>query len=91
MVLVAIVLGGCGGGPDDDQQAEAKQPPPAAEHTELRDAAKAPLERAEGVQQTLDERAAKMDAETRAAIDGAAPEEDPNAKKDDKDVQENEE
>jgi hypothetical protein len=86
MLLVAVALSACGGNPGDDQAAQ--QPPPATQSTELRDAAQAPLERAEGVQQTLDERAAKLDAETRAALD---PSEDPNVTKDKKDDHEDEE
>ena len=91
MVLVALALNACGGSPDDDQAA-AQQPPPASQSTELRDAAQAPLQRAEAVQQTLDERAAKLNAETRAALDqDADPNEDPNAAKDKKDDHEDEE
>jgi PBP1b-binding outer membrane lipoprotein LpoB len=87
MVLFAVVLAGCGGSPDE-QQATVKAPPPAAQqNTELRDAAQAPLERAQAVQQTLDQNAAKLDAETKAAVDGnAAPADDPNATKDDDDT-----
>jgi hypothetical protein len=39
------------------------------------------------VQQTLDQNAAKLDAETKAAVEGnAAPADDPNATKDDDDT-----
>jgi hypothetical protein len=87
-VLVAFALAACGGNPGDEETATDQASPPA-QSTELRDAARAPIERAEGVQHTLDERAAKLDAQTRAAVDpDASPNEDPSARKDKKDEDE---
>jgi len=81
--IASVVLIACGGGPDESQQESAKaaaQP----QDTELLDSTQATLDRARAVQDTVDEHAAKLDAQTREAMGEAPaatdPNEDPNAK-----------
>jgi hypothetical protein len=89
LVAIAACLAACGQRPEEEA---AATPPPAAaptttqstetaQSTELRDAAQAPLERAEDVQETLDERAAQMRATLESETEGD--DADDPAKKDD--------
>jgi PBP1b-binding outer membrane lipoprotein LpoB len=87
LIAIAVSLAAC------SQRPEEKPPPPqtapattqsteTSQNTELRDAVQAPLEQAEDVQQTLDERAAQMRATLESESEGDEPD-DPTKKKDD--------
>ena len=83
IAIASVVLIACGGGPEESKQdaAEAAAQP---QDTDLLDSTQATLDRARAVQDTVDEHAAKLDAQTREAAGatpvGADPNEDPNAK-----------
>jgi hypothetical protein len=80
-VLVAtasVVMVGCGSGPDDPKT-QAQQAPPDTADTALLESTQATLDRAKAVQDTVDDRAAKLDAQTREALgEPGAREADPN-------------
>ena len=84
IALASVALIACGSSPDEQQQ-EAAQAPAPAQDTELLDSTQATLDRARAVQDTVDEHAAKVDAQTREAMGETAasdadPNEDPNRK-----------
>ena len=71
LAAIAVGLVACGERPQDDAPPAPQAEPSATQSTELRDAVREPLERAEGVQETLDERAAQMRATMEAEAEGA--------------------
>ena len=79
LALVVVSLAACGDRPQDDPPAP-QAGPSTTQSTELRDAVQQPLERAEDVQRTLDERAdqmrATMEAEANGTDDPAKDEDD---------------
>jgi hypothetical protein len=78
IALASVALIACGDSPDEREQ-EAAQAPAPAQDTELLDSTQATLDRARAVQDTVDEHASKLDAETREAMgETAAPDADPN-------------
>ena len=80
-VLIAtasVVLLACSSSPDDSQT-EAQQAPPDTADTALLESTQAPLDRARAVQDTVDDHATKLDAQTREALgEPGARETDPN-------------
>jgi hypothetical protein len=67
IAAAAVVLIACGGSPEESQP-PAQQAPPDPRDTALLDATQAPLDRARAVQDTADDHAAKLDAQTREAL-----------------------
>jgi hypothetical protein len=77
IALASIALIACGSRDEQEQDAAQATTPP--QDTELLDSTQATLDRARAVQDTVDEHAAKLDAETREAMgETAAPDADPN-------------
>jgi hypothetical protein len=87
LALVAVSVAACGERSKDESPPAPQAEPSATQSTELRDAVQEPLERAEGVQETLDERADQMRATMEAEMEGA----DDPTRKDDDDAEDGEE